>query len=428
MRSTTARRPALALGLWALLVALGASIGLVLNHQHRHIVLPTPPVLGRWRLGVPPGIVLPALAAIVLIAVLPRLASQGRWRVVLVATAVGASLWTVSLGFAEGLHGLTRGPSWHTEYLHDVPAVRADPSGFLRHFTADISRYEIHVRGHPPGMVLLLTGLDHLGLRGPAGEAIVVLVAAATAPVAVLIAVAATSGEAAARGAVPWLALAPAAIWVGTSADALYMAVVAWAVALSVVAVTRRGVASYVVAVTAGALAAAAMLGSYGVVLAAAIPAAAIATRRRLDVAVVIAATAILALVSLWFGTGYSWLAGLRATAHEYHVLDIDRPYGAFLFINLAAWALALGPATFVGLATSGRRTDALVLGGLGAALLANLSGLSSGEVERIWLPFTLWVVPAGAALGLTAPSSRRWMALQATTAFAVIIVIRTNW
>ena len=40
-----------------------------------------------------------------------------------------------------------------------------------------------------------------------------------------------------------------------------------------------------------------------------------------------------------------------------------------------------------------------LVGGGLLAALAADVSGLSSGEVERIWLPFTIWVLPAGAAL-----------------------------
>jgi hypothetical protein len=423
------QRTVLAVAVWVVVIALGTAIGLVLNHQRRKIVLPSPPLLGRWWLEVPPGIVLPLAAAGLVIAVLPRIAARSSWRVVLVATAAAASLWTVSLGFSEGLHGLTRGPSAHSEYLHDVPAVQADPSGFLRTFTRDIDRYEIHVRGHPPGMVLLLAGLDRLGLRGPSGEAAFVLAAAATAPIAVLLALRSVDGEHAARRAVPWLALAPAAIWIGTSADALYMTVVAWAVCLSIVATRRRGLSSWAIAGAAGVLAAGALLGSYGVALAAAIPAAVIVTRRRFDVAAIVAATAGGLLVVLWALSGYSWISGLRATAHEYQVLDLDRPYAAFFFINLAAWALALGPATFVGLARSGwSRRSSLVVGGAAAALLANVSGLSSGEVERIWLPFTLWVLPAGAALGLTHPSSRRWMAAQAATAVALTIVVRTQW
>jgi hypothetical protein len=131
----------------------------------------------------------------------------------------------------------------------------------------------------------------------------------------------------------------------------------------------------------------------------------------------VIAVGVTAALLLLLVPLGFWWPDGLRATAHEYQVLDLDRPYGAFFVINLGAWALALGPATLAGLATLRDRAGAaLVLGGVAAAVLANVSGLSEGEVERIWLPFGLWVVPAVAcwrtgavARGRGCCSKSRW-------------------
>ena len=65
-----------------------------------------------------------------------------------------------------------------------------------------------------------------------------------------------------------------------------------------------------------------------------------------------------------------------------------------------------------------------------GAALLAvgfaDASGLSKAEVERIWLPFTVWLVCAN---GLLPSASRRWwLAAQAVTALAVNHLLLTNW
>jgi hypothetical protein len=126
---------------------------------------------------------------------------------------------------------------------------------------------------------------------------------------------------------------------------------------------------------------------------------------------------------------GYSWLAGARATKHEYYLQDLDRPYWALLVVNLAAWALALGPATFVALAhLRDRRIWWLVGGGIAAAALANLSGLSAGEVERIWLPFTIWVLPAGAAFPRSGHTTRTGLTLQAASAIALISIVTTQW
>ena len=57
---------------------------------------------------------------------------------------------------------------------------------------------------------------------------------------------------------------------------------------------------------------------------------------------------------------------------------------------------------------------------------LADLSGLSKAETERIWLPFALWILAAPALL--PPPSHRFWLALQAGGALAINHLILTNW
>jgi hypothetical protein len=67
-----------------------------------------------------------------------------------------------------------------------------------------------------------------------------------------------------------------------------------------------------------------------------------------------------------------------------------------------------------------------LPLAGLAAILAADVSGLSKAEVERIWLPFAVWLV-AGAAL-LPAPGRRGWLVVQAVTALLVNHLLLTTW
>ena len=421
-----------ALGAWAGLIALGAMIGASLNAAHWHIVLSAPPILADFVDRPRFGIVLPIAVAAAMIRWLPGLTSRLSWRKLLVVVATAAACWTLALSLAEGTSGLTRGPSWHTEYLTDVPAVRADPAAFLRGFTTNIARYEVHVRGHPPGMVLLLAGLDHIGLTGAGGEAALVITLASTAPVAVMLVLRQVAGEQSARLAGTWLVLTPAAIWIATSADALYMTIGAWAIACVVLASTRRWIAGVALAVGGGILGALTLLGSYGLVLLAVVPISVLWSRRReaaVRRTVIVSAATVVGLLVAMLPLGYSWIAGLRATKHEYFVLDLNRPYWAFIFINPAAWALALGPATFMGLSLlRDRRLWTLVGGAIAAAALANLSGLSSGEVERIWLPFTIWVLPAAVALSAARSSARLGLILQATSAIALISIVTTQW
>ncbi|HEV8296557.1 MAG TPA: hypothetical protein VGQ20_04645 [Acidimicrobiales bacterium] len=425
-------RANVAVAVWAGTITIGVALGLILRAFGRDILL-LPPILAELGPGPRPNLVLPIATAVALILALPRLAERLRWHALLATVALMTLVWTMSLALAEGVSGLTRGLTWPTEYLSDVPAVRAAPGAFLRGFTRDIGNYSVHARGHPPGMVLLLAALDRGGLGGAGWAAAMILGAAATAPVAVMLALRDVAGETIARRSAPWLVLAPAAIWVATSADALYMAVGAWAVALVILATGRRGRSAAVLALLGGLLAGFVLLGSYGLVLLAAIPLASIWSRREHRWAaartVLLAGAGAMIVLAALLPFGYSWLAGARATKHEYYLQDLDRPYWALLVVNLAAWALALGPATFVALAhLRDRRIWWLVGGGIAAAALANLSGLSAGEVERIWLPFTIWVLPAGAAFPRSGHTTRTGLTLQAASAIALISIVTTQW
>ena len=433
-RSSSAFVTVGALAGWAAIVAVGRWWGLRLLAQGTRLVLPTPPVLGAPGPGLTPWLIVPIVVGAVLIAFVPVAIRRLSWRAVLTAVVAGAIVWAVGVALVEGPAGLTRGPSWSSEYGSDVPTVASAPGHFLRTFTRDIGDYEIHVRGHPPGMVLILAGMDRAGLHGPGWEAALVIAAGGLAAAGALVAARELAGEDTARRAAPFVMLAPAAIWVATSADALFLGVATWGVTLVVLAIRRQGRRSDVLAVAGGVVLGAGLVLSYGLVLVAAVPVVvAIAARRARPVA--LAALGAAAVLAVFAGFGFWWLAGLLATKHQYDILDLQRPYRYFVVNNLSAWALALGPATAVALTRlRDRRLWLLVGGGAAAALAADVTGLSEGEVERIWLPFTIWVLLAGAALVGGPPDAPRWraaqgwLAVQAASAIVLVALVTTQW
>jgi methylthioxylose transferase len=60
------------------------------------------------------------------------------------------------------------------------------------------------------------------------------------------------------------------------------------------------------------------------------------------------------------------------------------------------------------------------------AIVAADLSGLSKAEVERIWLPYTIWLLVATA--WLPAPHRTAWLGVPALTALAVNHLLLTPW
>ncbi len=111
------------------------------------------------------------------------------------------------------------------------------------------------------------------------------------------------------------------------------------------------------------------------------------------------------------------------------------RPYGYWVWANLACTVLVVGPATVAGLRRTGVtllrrrarpdvRLGVLVLAALIALLAADLSGMSKAETERIWLPFAVWLLPACAWL----TGARGWLAAQAVVALLLNHLLLTGW
>jgi hypothetical protein len=143
---------------------------------------------------------------------------------------------------------------------------------------------------------------------------------------------------------------------------------------------------------------------------------------------VAVSGAVVVLLPLLW---GFWWLDSLSATKEAYDLnLAQVRPYGFFLVANLAAFAVAVGPAIAVALARlRDRAVWVLVGGGLAAVALADLSGLSLAETERIWQPFMPLVLAAGGALALgRRDGGRGWLWLQAGTTLALVYALRSPW
>jgi len=420
------------------------------------------PFYGDWRWhggrGLVPGI---ALGAAV-VAWGPLVAARWRWSAVVVSTGAAASGWALLLAASDGWGRVTAPLTTRHEY--EPLAARVDDlGGFLGGYVDQLGGYPIHVQGHPPGPVVLAWVFDRVGLGGAGWLAALVLVAWGVAVTAALATARALGGEAAARRAAPAMALLPAAIWAGTSMDAVFAALIAGTILLAVLAATR---ASPRLAVVAGAAVGTTLLFTYGAVAPLLITLAVVPTVSRTtpfsarrerrepggtvpqpaSVLTPIAAvrrdlseargTATLSLVGaagagalvplgVAAAAGFWWTAGLAATGQRYWAGVASQRPAVYLTLigNPAVLALAVGPAVAVGLwQARGTAARLLPLAALAAVSLADLSQMSRGEVERIWLPFVPW-------LALAAPGdSRRWLAAQGAVALTLQATLVSAW
>ncbi len=410
---------------WAVLIVVAYVWGRWLQARGHRLYVNLPPLVGHLdvRLAWQGALAIALAPAAVVFG--PRLAERLTWRRLLWLAFAGAAVWALALALTEGVGGLLRSPSSPRDYLHDVPLI-GSPGVFLRTYVDTIGAYTVHVRAHPPGMVLLVWWLARAG-GGPAWLALLEIASAASAVPAALIALRETAGEARARAAAPFLALAPAAISIGSSGDAFFAGVGAWAVASVVLATGRRDRRGDALAVAGGLLFGVTAFLSYGLVLLGVIPLVASAARRRVR-PVALAALGTLSVFAAFWLAGFGWLEGLAATRIEYaESVARLRPYGYFVVANVVAFAIVLGPAVGASLARlRDRGTWVLVGGALVAVALADLSGMSKAEVERIWLPFVPWVLLATSAL----PAARRraWLGVQVSAALLLELVVTQPW
>lgn len=382
-----------------------------------------PPVVGTYdlRIGV---LALPAIAfALLAVAFAPRLAARLQFGTLLAVAWGAAAGWSVLLALTDGVRAISRPLETRYEYLTAVPRVGSSPGSFLRGFIEDLPTYATHVRGHPPGLVLLLWSLDRVGLGGSEAAAALVIGAGALVVPAALIALRELSGAASARAAAPFLVLFPGAVWMATTADALFAGTLACGVAALALATGRRDPAGRALALVAGLVFGAALAMSYGAAPFGAIPLAICLWRRDL-VSLAFAGVGVLLVLGSFGAAGFWWPAGLEATKDQaFAGVQSRRDYLPFLLISLAAFALAIGPAAAAGLARLRERSTWVLCGAaLVAVAVAGLSGLSRGETERIWLPFAPWLVIAAGGLG------RGWLGVQAGLGLALQLGVRSPW
>lgn len=425
----------MALAAWGALVAAAVLRGRDLRVERPEARVRAGPFFGDWEAQVASttGLVVAVLVAGATVAFGDRIAARVPWRALVAVVTLGAVGWLLALNAVDGPDALAHPLRSEREYVAGIPDVEAAGGGrsYLRTFTEEIDAYPTHVRGHPPGLVVGLWAVDRAGLDAVTVGVGLVLSGWAVAVGSALVGLRATAGEEVARRAAPFLVLVPGAIWAGTSFDALFAGVVGGGVAAIVVATARRDRAAPALAVAGGAGVGVAMLLSYSVVPILAVPVAVAVARRRFGPLVLggaVAASVLLVAGAL----GFWWSAGLAATRDQYHLgVAAERPFSYFVFANLAAVAVATGPALAAGLGTVGRRLAGpavLAAGALVAVVASDLSGLSKAEVERIWLPFVPWLLVATAFL----PGDPRWrralLGAQAVTALVVQVLLRSPW
>lgn len=435
-----------------LLVAVAAGFGVYLNRPGSGVVLwaPAAPLFAVWLPHAGPGSVFAVLIAVAVAAWGHSLAARLPWRSLLAFGYLASLSWTFSLamidGWARGFAGRLTDPN---EYLHEVPGI-SDIPAMVRGFSARIldfrpDSWTTHVAGHPPGATLVFVWLDRLGLRGGAWAATVCVLVGCLVTVAVPITLSALHRCDSARATVPFAVLFPGAVWVGVSADGLFAGVTASGIALLAIAThgfrVRRWYAVPCALVAGGIIGFGAFL-SYGLVLVAGIAFAVTLVSGTLTRALPVAVLGALAVAAAFAANGFWWPEGYHLVVERYYQgIASARPYGYWVWANLAACALAAGPALAAGARRAGtevflgktwRRGNRcepavlLALAALAVILAADLSGLSKAETERIWLPFTVWLLPAVSAL--PAGSRRGWLLAQAATALLVNHLVLTYW
>lgn len=434
------------------LIAVAAVVGHRLNARGVPIVLPSPPLLAAWYPHVGWGSPLAVICVLVGLRLQRRAASLPRRRLWVAGWLLNLA-WMCSLTLVDGLQrgwvSVLQDPN---EYLHDLPRI-AGPVSFLSTFTDYIAFsptvdgtmvWTTHVAGHPPLATLVFWGLARLGLPGGFWAGALCILVGSSVSVALPATLAELGAGAAARRLVPFVALFPGAVWMAVSADGLFAGV-----ALSGLALVTRGAVRgrLISAAVGGVLLGTAIFLSYGlVVFGIAVVMVAVVTARRYGFRRslrpwVAATVGCAAVAALHLAFGFNWLTGLAQLRIRYYQgIASDRPFSYFVYADLAAWLVSCSPLLTLGvvralavLVRRPRRPYAqdhlvalLALCGVAAAVVADLSGLSKAETERIWLTFG---ATAYAGLALLRGRRAAWVLL-ACAGWALLVnhLLSTGW
>lgn len=438
------RRLAYALAFAAATAAIVWSVvrGRALQRLHPEVLLGAAPLVGRdpsdgwdWRFGF--GLVGAAVVAAVVI-----VATRGGWfwtvrlRTLTFGSALAAMAFATALALTDGADGLLHGAGHGTEYVDGLDSLPG-AGEFVRTFVERIDGYSVHVRGHPPGFVVVLKLMAFVGLGGKWPAALLSVAAIGALVASTLVTVWAVAGGNWVRRTAPFLVVAPYAIWLVTSADAFFTAVGATGVAAVAVALRLRPGRALVASALGGALLGLLLFLTYLGLVFALVPAvlalAALIRRQRSAATVLVGAAGSAAAVVLAFRlSGFRWIDGARRTRTEYWEGTAQfREWGYFRIANLAVALVAVGPAVLAGLMRLRDRRVWLLAGSALLGLTAShLSQYTRGEVERIWLLFYPWLTIAAAALVVRSrPRSwAAWVGAQAGCAIVLQAALVSKW
>lgn len=369
------------------------------------------------------------------------LAARLPWRWLLLTSYLVALAWMLSLALTDGQAGIAHVLANRVEYL-DTALATDDVPQMLQEYISRIpyahpDNWVTHVAGHPPGTLLFYVALARVGLDTSWSMGLVTTVLAASTSVAVLLTLRTLGAEGAARRAAPFLVLTPAAIYLCISADALFAATAAWGMAaLAASATTRRRGRRFGLGIVAGLLLGSCVMMSYGMPLLGILALAVLIAARGSWWPLPIAAAAALGVVLVFAAYGFAWWEAYPVLVERYwDGIASERPGSYWIWGNLGALLLSAGPLVGAGVALLVARvrhwpTDRVVLLLAGSGLLmiavADLSGMSRAEVERIWLPFIPWLT---VSLALLPPAWRRpGLGLQILTALVIETLLYTSW
>jgi hypothetical protein len=372
------------------------------------------------------------------------LAARLPWNGLLLASYGAGLSWMISLAFVDGKNGIGEILDTEYEYL-DTARSTTDLSATLPNWVARIpydglpdnvpdANWPVHVAGHPPGALSFFVWLDRIGLGSGWSAGLVVTLLAASTAVAVMVTLWLLGAEVVARRAAPFLVFAPAAVWQAVSADGMFAAVAAWGIAALAAGAVRR---SLLWSLAAGLLLGYAVMLSYGLPLLGFLALAVLVVARNWR-PLPWATLSALGVVLTYAALGFVWWEALPALHDRYWAgVAHNRPPSYWMWANLAALTFSAGPMVWAGLmCLGGRAREAgpeaaraarwLVAASVAMVLVADLSQMSKGEVERIWLPFVPWLLVACAFL------PERWrrtgVAIQVVVALLVQHLLFTGW
>jgi len=421
---------------WLLLSLAGLAMTWFVVRSGAPLGTASAPFLGRYRLALGPATLLaPAVAAVVLLAAARGWFERMRWWAILLAGYAAMLGWALALATVDGSDGLTRALLAADSYLTDVTDVGDDPLGYLSTFTDRAAEHSDATRGHPPGPILFLWAAHRIGLTDPLTLGVLVTAVGALTVPLVLTSTRAVCGEVAARRYLPVLALAPYAVWLSVSMDAVVAALGAGMVAAGVRASApgRTGWSAGLLAAGSGVLLGVAAMFSYAAPWLGLSVVCLYFVRRR---PFLNAATGLGALLPVLAAdlAGFGWVDGLLGAQADYATRI--GPYRSHLWwsaLSLVALLLATGPPLVASLRKLRNTPGWPFLVGAGAAVVFSLvAGFARGGVEHAWLAFFPWLTVAAVALerqgGRLPHAPLALVAVGVVAAVVVEAVLATPW